>query len=67
MYEKYLSNGVIGGVDTSGVVLAGLVSHLCCVPFQNDASGEKLKDLAIEMCLTTSAVAYLKGKVPPKR
>lgn len=42
-------------------------SCLCCVPFQNDASGEKLKDLAIEMGLTTSAVAYLKGKVPPKR
>ena len=33
---------------------------------QSDASGEKLKDLAIEMGLTPSALAYLKQKVPQK-
>ena len=31
---------------------------------QKDASGEKLKDLAIEMNITPSAVTYLKQKVP---
>ena len=39
-----------------------LLSH----PTQSDASGEKLKDLAIEMGLTPSALAYLKQKVPQK-
>ena len=33
---------------------------------QNDASGEKLKDLAIEMKLTPSALEYIKTKVPKK-
>ena len=33
---------------------------------QSDASGEKLKDLAIEMGITPSAVTYLKQKVPDK-
>jgi len=37
-------------------------SHL----LQSDASGDKLKDLAIEMGLTPSAVTYLKQKVPKK-
>ena len=33
---------------------------------QSDASGEKLKDLAIEMGLTPTTIAYLKQKVPQK-
>ena len=39
---------------------------LLSLPTQSDASGEKLKDLAIEMGLTPSALAYLKQKVPQK-
>lgn len=37
---------------------------MCCL--QKDASGEKLKDLAIEMNITPSAVTYLKNVVPQK-
>jgi len=33
---------------------------------QNDASGEKMKDLAIEMNITLSAVDYLIQHVPEK-
>lgn len=33
---------------------------------QKDASGVKLKDLAIEMDITPSAVTYLKKIVPQK-
>ena len=39
---------------------------LLSLPTQSDASGEKLKDLAIEMGLTPSALTYLKQKVPQK-
>lgn len=33
---------------------------------QTDASGEKLKDLVIEMKLTPSAVDYIRNKTPDK-
>ena len=42
-----------------------MTTFLC--PMQNDASGEKLKDLAIEMNITPSAIEYIKTKVPSSR
>ena len=35
--------------------------------FQNDASGEKLKDLMIEKNMVHSGVAYIKEHVPDQR
>ena len=43
-----------------------LVNKITILFSQNDASGEKLKDLAIEMNLTPSALEYIKTKVPDK-
>ena len=45
---------------------SGADIQLCTSFLQKDASGEKMKDLAIEMNITPSAVAYLKKKVPLK-
>lgn len=45
-------------------IVLNYVILLCT--FQTDASGEKLKDLVIEMKLTPSAVDYIRNKTPDK-
>ena len=56
-----MANGI--GVSTYVNLLVNKITILFS---QNDASGEKLKDLAIEMNLTPSALEYIKTKVPDK-
>ena len=56
---------VANGIGVSTYVNL-LVNKITILFSQNDASGEKLKDLAIEMNLTPSALEYIKTKVPDK-
>ena len=63
---------VANGISVSNVVHVShvqLIDHYCLVYhlFQNDASGEKLKDLMIEKNMVHSGIAYIKEHVPDKR
>ena len=52
--------------STSAFIVHVNYDAIFLLTLQKDASGVKLKDLAIEMDITPSAVTYLKNIVPQK-